>query len=65
MIQSPVPIIIGVNLSEPEFHLSGLANDSENCLFVFLDREKESKIVPKPLNLLSEISTPYFNGTLM
>lgn len=48
MIQSPVPIIIGVNLTESDFNLMSLADNCENHLFVFLDRDKESKFLTKP-----------------
>lgn len=52
MIQSPVPIIIGVNLTESDFNLMGLSDNCENHLFVFLDREKENKFLSKPKNVL-------------
>ncbi|CAD8113842.1 unnamed protein product [Paramecium primaurelia] len=64
MIQSPVPIIIGVNLTESDFNLMSLADNCENHLFVFLDRDKESKFLTKPQNVLKDISTPSFGGLL-
>lgn len=51
MIQSPVPIIIGVNLPESDFNSMGLSDNCENHLFVFLDRDKENKFLPKPNNV--------------
>ncbi|CAD8103100.1 unnamed protein product [Paramecium primaurelia] len=65
MIQSPVPIIIGVNLTENDFNLMSLSDNCENHLFIFLDRDKETKFLSKPKNVLQQISTPYFGGLLM
>ena len=64
MIQSPVPILIGVNLLESDFNLLGLSDNCENHLFVFLDREKENKFLCKPQNVMKDISTPSFGGLL-
>ncbi|CAD8201945.1 unnamed protein product [Paramecium pentaurelia] len=65
MIQSPVPIIIGVNLTENDFNLMSLSDNCENHLFIFLDRDKETKFLSKPKNVLDQISTPSFGGLLM
>ncbi|CAD8126834.1 unnamed protein product [Paramecium sonneborni] len=64
MIQSPVPIIIGVNLIESDFNTLGLSENCENHLFVFLDRDKENKFLAKPPNLMKDIATPSFGGLL-
>ncbi|CAD8125426.1 unnamed protein product [Paramecium sonneborni] len=64
MIQSPVPIIIGVNLIESDFNILGLSENCENHLFVFLDRDKENKFIAKPTNVMKDIVTPSFGGFL-
>jgi len=48
MVESPVPIIIGINLSEADFNNFDIKERVEQCVFVFLDREKEKKVSPKP-----------------
>lgn len=64
MIESPVPIIIGVNLSEADFDVLGIRDRVDTSLFVFLDRTQESKVVPKPFALVNGLKMPYFGGLI-
>ncbi|CAK63427.1 unnamed protein product (macronuclear) [Paramecium tetraurelia] len=64
MIQSPVPIIIGVNLPEIDFQSLELTNYCINHLFVFLDGDQENKFLRKASNILEGTAIPSFRGLL-
>ncbi len=62
LLESPVPIIVGLSLSNNYLKELQIMENTDNLLFVFID--SEVKIMCKPLDLMKSIKTPYFDGKL-
>jgi hypothetical protein len=62
LLESPVPILVGINISESHAKELELVERSDNLLFVYLDQEV--RLVNKPITLLKNVRTPYFEGLL-